>query len=81
MPPGLSAPDIPSKQKNLQWPLTELRISVPVTCPSAPLEAVSNCPGVSVQLAAPHQMVLTLNRGSAGRTANLAPEHSLVIRW
>ena len=44
MPPGLSAPDIPSKQKNSQWPLTELRISVPVTCPSAPLEAVSNCP-------------------------------------
>jgi hypothetical protein len=81
MPTNLSRPETPSKSENPLWTLTELRISVPVTQPTPPLEAFSKCKGVSLRLNEPHRMEIVFNEKREGRTKDMTLEYPVVIHW
>jgi len=81
MPPNLSRPRISLKSENPLWVLTELRISVPVTQPTPPLEAFSKCEGVSLRLNESHLMEIVFNQNKEGRTKDMTLEYPVVIHW
>lgn len=81
MPPGLARPEIPVEQQNPTWIMTELRIGVSVIEPTPPLEAISNCKGISLRLGEPHRIEIVFNENKAGQAKNLSPDFPVIIQW
>ena len=79
MPSNLGAPTLPSTLTNAQLSVTDVQIDVPVSRLSETLTRVARCQQVTLNLNAPHRMVLTLNNGSEGRRDDLSPYLPLVV--
>ena len=81
MPRNLSRPNNHNQTDNPLWSLTELRISVPTLSPSLPLETISNCEGIRLQLNAPHKLELVFNEEKSGLSLDFRPDLPLIARW
>ena len=81
MPIGLPQAEAQPKSANLDWNLSELRISVPVIHPSLTLEAISNCDGIVLKLNEPHRLEVIFNDGKEGESKSMNNEFPLVLRW
>lgn len=81
MPSNLSRPKSLDQTDNFHWRLTELRISVPISSPSQPLETISKCEGISLRLNEPHKLEIVFNEGRSGRFLDLSHDLQLTVRW
>lgn len=81
MPHSLNRPKNRNQSDNSLWSLTELRISVPIQDPSLPLETISQCVGVSLQLNEPHKLELLFNEEKSGCLLDLTPDFPIIVRW
>ncbi|MEO1245890.1 MAG: hypothetical protein AAFX56_09445 [Pseudomonadota bacterium] len=81
MPHNLPVPASRPRRANADMTLTGLRLGVPVSRLSPPLEAIAACDGVSLQLNEPHHLELVFNEERAGRFESLLPALPLTVRW
>ncbi|MEO0373841.1 MAG: hypothetical protein AAF329_04285 [Cyanobacteria bacterium P01_A01_bin.17] len=81
MPSNLPPPQKQPRLANSHMTVTEVQIGVPVARPSATLEAIAKCSGISLRLNESHRMLLTLNEGKDGQRHDLTPDLPLIVRW
>lgn len=79
MPDGLQRPDNSAPVENPEWSLTELKISLPTTQPSATLQRVAASLEVSLILGRPHLLELYFQHASLQKTHDFRPHLPLVI--
>lgn len=81
MPPAMPAAPPADTPSNAALAVTELRLSVPVARPSAVLRTVAGCDGLSLRPDRPHRLEIVFNHAREGRSADLAPDLPLRLRW
>lgn len=81
MPFNLPRPEVQPESSEPFALVTELRIHVPVSTPSATLKRISEVKQISLVTNAPHLLEVVFNDESEGQLRDLRPDLPLLIRW
>ena len=81
MPQLPSRPDIPAAQRNENWAMTHLVLSLPASVMSATLQTVSQCPGLTLVQGKSLHMQIEFNHNKMDQSRNLMPDFPLTISW
>ena len=81
MPNNIPQRKTQATPENLDWTLTELRLSVPVAELSNPMAEISKCQNITMELNKPHCMELAFNGGAKGLHHDFTPDMPLIINW
>jgi len=67
--------------ENTDLLLTELRISIPIATKSIPLNEISKCHNIVIELNKPNRLELTFNHGKQRIRKHLRSKIPLVFNW
>lgn len=81
MPDNLPQRSATRAPENPEWNLTQLRIDMPEPAPSDPLQQISKCPGIVLELNKPHALELTFNHSVQGFEKDFRTQIPLVLKW